>query len=648
MAVDEAALKTADIVVIVIHFIVVLTLGIWSAWKANRGTTTGYFLAGRSMSWWLVGLSLYVSNIGSIHFIGLSGTAANNGIAVISYEFHGLFCLLLLGYIFMPIYISCGVITVPEYLQLRFGGSRLRICLSVVSIVFTIVSTLASEMYAGIVIIQQVLGWNLYLSLILLLVMTAAYTMAGGLTAVIYTDALQSVIMIIGGFILFFISMSEIGWFEGLYQAYMHAIPNSTLEELSVNPLNATSCGIPTENAWHIFRAADAGDYPWPGVVFGIFLLSAQYFCTNQFLVQRSMSTKNFTQTKAGAVFASYLKVLPLLLMIYPGMVSRALWPDEVACLDRDTCEEVCGNPNGCTDIAYPRLVLRLMPTGLKGLMFGAMLAALMSTLTSVFNSLSTLFTMDIWTKIRPVAKDNELLIVGRACTGVMAIIAVLWLPLIQASGTGQLFVYIQAMTSYLTPPIFAVFVGGMFWERVTEKGAFFGLLVGVVVGVLRMILDYTYPGPGCGQIDNRPSVITSFHYLHFACVLFAITLIVIIIISLFTQPIPSEKLVRLTWWTRHSKMQREPMDDTYKPVEVPPSREQMELEDVEIRDPTFARRACGILCGITSGKAPDEPSEEEIKRTTSLEESPFWYRVMLANLIIAIGFGIFLFGFFG
>ncbi|XP_041457945.1 sodium/glucose cotransporter 4-like [Lytechinus variegatus] len=647
MEVDGAALKTADIVVIVIHFIVVLALGIWSAWKANRGTTTGYFLAGKSMSWWLVGLSLYVSNIGSIHFIGLSGTAANNGIAVISYEFSGLFCLLLLGYIFMPIYIACGVITVPEYLQLRFGGSRLRICLSVVSIVFTIVTTLASEMYAGIVIIQQVLGWNLYLSLILLLAMTVAYTMAGGLTAVIYTDALQSFIMIIGGFILFFIAMVEIGGFGGLYQAYMHAIPNSTLEEMALNPHNASSCGIPTENAWHIFRAADAGDYPWPGVI-GIFLLSAQYFCTNQFLVQRSMSTKNFTQTKAGTVFASYLKVLPLLLMIYPGMVSRALWPDEVACIDPDSCIEVCGNPNGCTDIAYPRLVLRLMPTGLKGLMFGAMLAALMSTLTSVFNSLSTLFTMDIWTKIRPVAKETELLIVGRACTGVMAIIAILWLPLIQASGTGQLFVYIQAMASYLTPPIFAVFVGGMFWERVTEKGAFFGLLAGVVVGVIRMILDYTFTAPGCGQTDNRPSIVSNFHYLYFATVLFTITLIVIVIISLFTEPIRSEKLVRLTWWTRHSKLPRQPMDDSYKPVDTPASRDQLDLEDVKVNDPSCARRACGILCGITLGKAADQPSEEEIKRMTSLEETPFWYRVMLANLIIAIGFGIFLFGFFG
>nr|XP_054775417.1 sodium/glucose cotransporter 4-like [Lytechinus pictus] len=162
------------------------------------------------------------------------------------------------------------------------------------------------------------------------------------------------------------------------------------------------------------------------------------------------------------------------------------------------------------------------------------------------------------------------------------------------------------------------------------------------------MILDYTFIAPGCGQIDNRPSIVSNFHYLYFATVLFTITLIVIVIISLFTEPIQSEKLVRLTWWTRHSKLPRQPMDDSYKPVDTPPSGDQLELEDVKVNDPSCARRACGILCGITLGKAADQPTEEEIKRMTSLEETPFWYRVMLANLIIAIGFGIFLFGFFG
>ncbi|XP_072171125.1 sodium/glucose cotransporter 4-like [Diadema setosum] len=645
---EDPRLKAADIAVIVIHFLVVLALGIWSAWKSNRSTTTGYFLAGKSMSWWLVGLSLYVSNIGSIHFIGLSGTASNNGIAVISYEFHGLFCLLLLGFIFMPIYITSGVSTVPEYLQHRFGGSRLRVSLSVVSIVFIIITTLASEMYAGIVIIQQVLGWNLYLSIILLLVMTTVYTMAGGLTAVIYTDALQSVIMIIGGFILFFISMVRIGGFEELRSAYLNAIPNSTIQEMHQNPGNATLCGVPSSNAFHIFRHAGAGDYPWPGVVFGIFLLSAQYFCTNQFLVQRSLSTKNFTQTKAGTVLASYLKVLPLILMIYPGMISRALWPDEIACQDPERCMAVCGNPNGCSDIAYPRLVLKLMPTGLKGLMFGAMLAALMSTLTSVFNSLSTLFTMDVWTKFRPLARESELLIVGRTSTGVMAIIAVLWLPLIQASGTGQLFVYIQSMTSYLTPPIFAVYVAGMFWERITEKGAFYGLLSGVVVGVLRMVLDFVYTSPGCGQPDHRPEIVKNFHYLHFACVLFAVTLLMIVIISLFTEPIPSEKLVRLTWWTRHSKAPREPMPEAYNPVNSDKIANHLDVEEVEIKKPSMCRRVFNIICGISSATPEDQPAPESLEKMRSLEETPFWRRVMIANLIIAIGFGVFLFAFFG
>ncbi|XP_072171000.1 sodium/glucose cotransporter 4-like [Diadema setosum] len=638
----EANLAVADYVVIVIHFLVVLALGIWSAWKSNRSTTSGYFLAGRDMAWWLVGLSLYVSNIGSGSFIGLGGTAAVSGYAVVSYEFHGLFSLLILGFIFTPIYISSGVTTVPEYLQVRFGGQRLRLFLAIVSIIFIVLTNLSAEMYAGTVIIQQTLGWNLYLAIVLILVMTAVYTVAGGLTAVIYTDALQSMIMVIGGIILFIIAIIEVGGFEGLRLAYMTAIPEST----QLNP--NTTCGIPSETAWHIFRPADDGDLPWPGVVFGIFLLSIHYFCTNQVLVQRSLSAKNLTHTKAGAILAAYLKVLPMILMIYPGMISRALYPNEVACQNATACQDICENPNGCSNIAYPLLVLRLMPTGLKGMMLAAMLAALMSSLTSIFNSLSTLFTIDIWAKIRPFSTELELLVVGRLCTLVLAAVSVLWLPLIEAFGSGELFVYIQSMTSYLSPPIFAIYSAGMFWTRTNEQGAFWGLVFGEVTGLTRMVLDYIYSGPACGSPDTRPPMIKNFHYLHFAIFLYGFTVLCVVVVSLLTKPISPAKLVRLTYWTRYSKVPRVPMSLEEKEKEEKQQilKKEKELRDYKKREsnPSVVRRAWNLVCGITDAppeaQLTAEEEEERMMRLTSLDEPPFWRRVVLVNVCICMGFG--------
>ncbi|XP_030836122.1 sodium/glucose cotransporter 4 [Strongylocentrotus purpuratus] len=649
MVLVENALHPVDYAVIVVHFLVVLALGIWSAWKSNRSTTSGYFLAGRDMAWWLVGLSLYVSNIGSGSFIGLGGTAAVSGYAVVSYEFHGLFSLIILGFIFTPIYISSGVTTVPEYLQIRFGGQRLRLGLAVVSIIFIVLTNLSAEMYAGTVIIQQTLGWNLYLSVVLILVMTGVYTVAGGLTAVIYTDALQSIIMVTGGLILFVIAIIRIGGFEALRLAYMTAIPNST----QLNP--NTTCGIPEEKAWHIFRSADDGDLPWPGVVFGIFLLSIHYFCTNQVLVQRSLSARSLTHTKAGAILAASLKVLPMILMIFPGMISRAMWPDEVACQDAESCMEICDNPNGCSNIAYPLLVLRWMPIGLRGLMLAAMLAALMSSLTSVFNSLSTLFTIDIWTKIRPYSTELELLTVGRLCTLVLAAVSVLWLPLIEAFGSGELFVYIQSMTSYLSPPIFAIYSAGMFWSRTNEQGAFYGLIFGEAVGITRMVLDYLYSAPGCGSKDTRPLMIRNFHYLHFAIFLYGATVLAVVVISLMTPAIEPAKLIGLTYWSRHSKVPREPMseEEKRKDEERQKVKKQKEIENYKGRaeNPSVSRRAWNIACGITNAPPAPELTEEEkaeeFRKLTSLDEDPFWSRIVNVGLFVCMAFGVFVTAYF-
>ncbi|XP_038055283.1 sodium/glucose cotransporter 4-like isoform X2 [Patiria miniata] len=605
------SLEGWDIAIIVVVFVLVLVVGIWSAWVSNRGTTKGYFLAGRSMSWWL-----------------------------------GLFCLILLGFVFMPVYISAGVFTMPEYLKKRFGGERLRILLSVTAVVLIILTNISSEMYAGTIIIQQALNWDLYLSVCLLLAMTAAYTVAGGLTAVIYTDALQSVIMIGGATVLSVIAFIEIGGLENLYLKFMTSIPTPTF--LAGN----TSCGIPTEESWHIFRDATTSDLPWPGVLFGIFLLSAWYFCTNQVLVQRSLSAKNVTHSKAGTLLAAVLKLLPMILMIYPGMISRALWPDYVACQDSDTCTKVCGNPNGCSDIAYIRLLLKLMPTGLKGLMMAAMLAALMSSLTSVFNSASSIITLDLWVKVRPLATETELVIVGRLCTLILAVLSILWLPLIQLFGSGQLFVYIQSISSYMSPPIFAVYTTGMFSERVTEQGAFWGLLLGEVIGCTWMVLDFVFIAPPCGGVDERPLALQKIHYLHFALMNYAATVLFIVVISLLTKRIPRDKLIRLTWWTRKSELPRKPISEKENEKNWERELKKREKSAAEHTDepPSGLRRIWNFVCGIESSPS-DEPTPDDKeameKRMTSLEEDPKWARVVNVVCLVVLFLGFLAFGLF-
>ncbi|XP_071952865.1 sodium/mannose cotransporter SLC5A10-like, partial [Antedon mediterranea] len=662
-------LHPIDIAIIVIHFCIVFGIGIWSTRGSAKGSASGYFLAGRNMSWWLVGMSIYVSNIGSSSFIGLASTAAANGYAVISYEFSGVTCLALLGFVFTPVYLSSEAYTMPEYLKKRYGGNRVRMYIAVVTLILIVIASISGEMYAGAIIIQQVLEWPLYFSVCLMLGLTAIYTVVGGLKAVIYTDAFQSVIMLFGAFILTILAFIKIGGMENLRNKYMAAIPNTTL--LWGN----TTCGIPGNDSFHIFRSAKDPAMPWPGVFFGIHILSGWFFCTNQLIVQRSLSAKNLTHAKAGAMMAGYFKILPMFLMIFPGMISRALYPDEVACADPSTCEAVCGVAAGCTNIAYPKLVMELMPTGLRGLMMAAMIAALMSSLTSIFNSASTIFTIDIWPRIRSKASEAELMIVGRVSTVVLVIVSILWLPVVEKYGTGELFVYVQSMVSYFAPPLFATFLIAVFWTRANEQGAFWGLMSALVFGFIRLVLDFTSTPPSCTETDDRPKLIKNFHYLHFACFLFGSTVLVTVIVSLFTKPIPLNKLNGLTFWTKHLNYNG---DDTNgktntevtengafkenQDIEEMKSEEQKKSIDSNGKNTATKNRGVMysigswlflVVCGfplrtLNTNKPRVSHGNRNQDMQVSLYEKPKWIRILNVNLVILIACGIFFYAYYG
>ncbi|XP_075384510.1 sodium/myo-inositol cotransporter 2 isoform X5 [Tenrec ecaudatus] len=583
-AFPQRSLEPGDIAVLVLYFVFVLAVGLWSTVRTKRDTVKGYFLAGGDMVWW-----------------------------------PGLFFVLMLSWIFLPIYIAGQV-----------------------------------DMYAGAIFIQQSLHLDLYLAIIGLLAITAVYTIAGGLAAVIYTDAVQTVIMLIGALILMGYSFAEVGGMEGLKEKYFLALASNRTEN--------SSCGLPREDAFHLFRDPVTSDLPWPGILFGMSTPSLWYWCTDQVIVQRTLAAKNLSHAKGGSLLAAYLKVLPLFMMVFPGMISRVLFPDQVACTNPEICQKVCSNPSGCSDIAYPKLVLELLPTGLRGLMMAVMVAALMSSLTSIFNSASIIFTMDIWNHIRPRASERELMIVGRVFVLLLVLVSILWIPVVQASQGGQLFIYIQSISSYLQPPVAVVFIMGCFWKRTNEKGAFSGLTVGILIGLIRLILDFIYEQPLCDQPDERPAVVKNVHYLYFSIILSVVTFITASTMSWLTAPPPKEMVSRMTWFTRHDAVvQKEqvpplsltrPQNGTW---EVSSSSIQLEIDQENMNkthrcDGTPKKskvlKAILWLCGLESQDKKETASKAE-RPLASLEENPFMKTFLDINLIICISGAIFLWGYF-
>ncbi|XP_071849496.1 sodium/glucose cotransporter 4-like isoform X2 [Apostichopus japonicus] len=536
-----------DVFTLVLYFISVLAVGIWCSFQSDRSTVRGYFLAGSKMVWMPVGISLFVSNVGCGHFIGLAGMGATGGIAVGAFELNGMFVLFLLGWVFLPVYLSAQVYTTPEYLRKRFGGQRIRVYFACFTLVTSVLTKISVEMYAGALFIQQTLGWNLYISTVALLLLTAVYTITGGLSAVIYTDVLHCFFLLIGGFTLMILSLQAVPWGE-LPLFYACAIPTSTI----LDP-NAT-CGYPREDAFKMYRDPSNADIPWPGSIFGVTVSAIWYWCTDQVTVQRTLASKNILHAQGACILAGFLKSLPIFMLVIPGMVSRVLFPDEVACVTAEVCAQVCGNPSGCSNFAYTKLVVEVVPEGLRGLVIAGVLSSLMSSLTSIFNSCSAVFTLDIWRRIRPNVSEVELMIVGRVTVLMIVGMSLLWIPVIQVSQGGRLFDYIQFVTSYLSPPVTAVMVLAVTWHRTTEKGAFIGLMVGLVIGLVGFIIEIIFHIPTCYHGDQRPEFFKRWHYLYFGLFLFVFVIILSVAISLCTEPLDTKMIDGLTWWTTHKK----------------------------------------------------------------------------------------------
>ncbi|XP_053550802.1 sodium/glucose cotransporter 2 [Bombina bombina] len=453
----------------------------------------------------------------------------------------------------------------PEYLKKRFGGQRIQLYLTVLSLAMYIFTKISVDMFSGAVFIQVALGWNIYVSVIALLIITTIYTVTGGLAALMYTDTVQTFVIIGGACVLAGYAFSAVGGYDALMTKYMTAVP-SVVGNVSL------SCASPRPDSLHLLRDAQTGDLPWPALILGLTIVSSWYWCSDQVIVQRCLAARSITHVKLGCVLCGYLKILPMFLMVMPGMISRVLYTDEVACVLPSQCQAACGTDIGCSNIAYPKLVVQLMPNGLRGLMLAVMLAALMSSLASIFNSSSTLFTMDIWTRLRPQAAERELLMVGRVWTVCLVAFSIAWIPVVQAAQGGQLFDYIQSVASFLAPPIAAVFFLAMFVKRVNEPGAFWGLIGGLFLGLCRMIPEFAFGSGTCSAPSSCPRVICGVHYLYFAIILFLCSGAIVLCISYCTPPIPDSQLYRLVFSLRHNQEPREEKETEPGAQSAPPT----------------------------------------------------------------------------
>lgn len=512
-------LSTADLVIIVLYFCVVFAIGFY--FSVRERTSADYFLAGRKVGWFAIGASLFVSNISTEHFIGLAGSGASSGLAVGHFEWLACFMLLILGWVFVPFYLRSNVFTMPEFLERRFNRScaTYLASISVIAYVFTKISV---HLYAAAVVLERVVGWSPMTAAIILVVATGIYTIAGGLAAVIYTDLVQTLILVAGAVVLTVMGLHQVGGFGALRAA------------------------LPPDY-FHMIKPASDSAFPWTGIFFGAPILGIWYWCTDQVMVQRVLSARSEGHAKAATIFAGFLKILPVFILVLPGLIAVALYR-ELFQFGPDS--QVL---NG--DIAYPTLIVNLLPSGLVGLMIAALLAALMGAMSSVFNSASTLVTLDFYKKYRPEATERNLVNFGRFATGIMVILGLLWVPFIHLISS-QLYIYLQSVQAYISPPIAACFVLGILWPRLNGTGAFSSLLTGFGLGTLRFVMELKERTAGGHYFSSGIAAwLVNMNFLHYAIFMFIVCSGVLIAVSLATKAPEREKLAGLTFATVSSRL---------------------------------------------------------------------------------------------
>jgi SSS family solute:Na+ symporter len=533
VAITNRVLAPVDIAIIAVYFLIIFGIGFYFAKKGRNSEE--YFLAGRNIGWFAIGASLFVSNISTEHFIGLAGSGASSGLAAGNFEWEACLMLLLLGWVFVPFYLRSNVFTMPEFLERRFNRNCANY-LATISVIAYIFTKISVHLYAAAIVLQRVVSWNQWTVAIVLLVATGIYTIAGGLAAVIYTDLVQTIILLLGALALTLIGLDKVGGFAGLRAA----IPDSY---------------------FHMFRPMSDSEFPWTGIVFGAPILGLWYWCTDQVIVQRVLSARDEGHAKAGTIFAGFLKVLPVFLLVVPGLIAFALYPELFTKVNGQVT-------NG--NIAFPSLIVNLLPTGVVGLMIAALLAALMGAMSSVFNSASTMITLDFYKKIRPAASEAQLVLFGRIATGGMVVLGLLWVPFIERLST-QLWIYLQSVQAYISPPIAVCFIFGILWPRINGEGALTSLLVGFVLGAGRFIMEVLDKTAHYQSGFVRELVDVNF--LHYSIFMFVVCTAVLIAVSMMFPAPERKKLAGLTFATVDDKIETVTVNAPHLTRETPRER---------------------------------------------------------------------------
>lgn len=518
-------ISTTDILVIASYFgfvfLLALIVTLRERKKANQAADS-YFLSGKSEGWFVIGASLFASNIGSEHLVGLAGSGARGDIAAAQFEILAALILIVLGWVFVPFYIKSGVYTMPEFLEKRYSSSA-RSYLSIISVVSYILTKISVTIFAGALVFEVILGVPFWTGATFVVVATGIYTVFGGLKAVIYTDLLQMFVLIGGSLALLYfgsqgiftniLGVQELGGISAIKQAI-------TLE-------NSAEVGAKYFNLWRPF---DDPDYPWTGILFGAPILGVWYWCTDQFIVQRVLSAKNISNARKGALFGGFLKLIPIFIFAFPGVIAYTL-----SLNNPELLQNIAGDTE--YDQALPALVMSFLPVGFKGLMVAGLLAALMSSLSSVFNSCSTLITFDFYKKYNPEATQKSLVRVGQISTVVLVVIGLAWIPLMKILTEGEgIFKYLQSIQAYISPPIAAVFLFGLFYKKINSSGAMKALWFGFFLGSLRILLEFLTNGYDTGNAiwniaeGSFAHWFVSINFLHFAILIFVLSSIILFV----------------------------------------------------------------------------------------------------------------------
>ncbi|AOW17713.1 Na+/glucose cotransporter [Polaribacter vadi] len=520
----ESVLERWDWVVLGIYFLALIAVAVWVVLQKNKNTED-YFLAGRNVGWFVIGASIFASNIGSEHVVGLAGTGFATGTPMAHYELHA-WIVLLLGWLFLPFYMRSGAFTMPEFLEKRFDAKS-RWFLSVFSLAAYVLTKVSVTIYAGGIVVSELLGIPFWYGAIGIVIFTGIYTVIGGMKAVIYTETLQTVILIAGSLIITYLGLQEVGGWDQLQETVRNVSPDH----------------------FNMWRPMNDPDFPWTGLLFGGTIVGIWYWCTDQYIVQRTLAANNIKIGRRGAIFGAYLKLLPILIFLIPGIIAFALSIQN---------PEVFGVEKA--DRAFPMLVKTLLPVGLKGLVAGGLMAALMSSLASVFNSCSTIFTIDIYKKLKPHKSEKELLTIGKIATGIIVVLGIIWIPIMEKIGGGVMYQYLQNVQSYIAPPVTAVFLLGIIWKRVNSKAAITTLLAGLALLIIRLGSEIYYQRELLsGQdISGLLYAFAKINFAHMAIFMFIFSVILCITVSLATAEPNYEKIKGLSFGTLTAEHKKE------------------------------------------------------------------------------------------